>query len=206
MTDTERLRKLRRARAELEQTRVGWVQAKDNLSNHGHWKTAMQLLLALEEEFAPDVPALGPVIPGDKSLLLQSLTHATTGLSYYPAFDCGWKQGVSCLASEPVTVTRHSGNANSGFSVYATGESGLRYYYQHMESAGRAAVGSKVKKGGKIGAIGDFVGARVPHLHLGINIEQLAGKGKQLKYGKTGNGPPYTTGSPTVAVQLKEMT
>jgi hypothetical protein len=36
-----------------------------------------------------------------------------------------------------------------------------------------------------------------------MNVEALLGKGKQLKYGKTGNGPDYSHGSPTVGVQLE---
>jgi Peptidase family M23 len=213
MTDKQRLALLESAVDRLEKTRQGWVQAKDDLAKHGHWKAAMQQLRALEHDLKPPpkpppakVPALGPVFTGDKSLLTYSPTHQTSGLPLYAAFDGGWVKGKRVIAPELVTVTRHSGNSNSGFSLYATGKSGLKYYFQHMESAGRAAVGSKVAKGGKIGVIGDFVGANVPHLHLGINVEALAGNGKQLKYGKTGHGPDYTTGSPVIGAQLKEMT
>ena len=132
-----------------------------------------------------------------------SPTHDTSGLALYSAFDGGWKKGLQVLAPEAMKVTRHSGTDSGGFSVYATGVSGLLYYFQHMESAGRAPVGATVAKGSKIGVLGDFVGARVPHLHLGINIETLAGKGKQLKYGKTGTGPPYTVGSPISALSWR---
>lgn len=217
MTDKQRLALLRDAIARLEKTGEGYVQAKKNLGEHGHWKAAMQQLRAIEGDLAPPpkppppkVPKLGPVFTGDKSLLAYSLTHATSGLPLYPALDGNplvpWAKGAKVIAPEPVTVTRHSGNANSGWSLYATGKSGILYYFTHMESAGRAAVGAKVKKGGKIGVIGDFVGANVPHLHLGLNVEALAGKGKQLKYGASGKGPDYTHGSPTIGAQLSVMT
>jgi hypothetical protein len=212
MTDKERLAKIHKAIDHLERTGVGYRQAKQNINKAPHWKTAMQLLRALEEDFKPDppqppiqVPRLGPPCEGDKSVLIYSPTHDTTGLSYYSAFDCGWVEGKSVIAPEPCKITRLSGNSSSGFSVYATGRSGIKYYFQHMKDAGRAAVGRNLEKGGRIGVIGDFPGARVPHLHLGINVEDIAGKKKQLKYGKTGNGPPYTTGSPTVGAQLAKI-
>jgi hypothetical protein len=215
MNDQERLRLLRNAIDRLEKTGQGFVQAQKAINTHGHWKAAMQILRALEEDLAPapppppppppKVPALGPVFAGDKSLLQCSPTHDTSGLGLYSAFDSGWKKGLLVLAPEAMTVTRHSGTASGGFSVYATGVSGLLYYFQHMESAGRAPVGRAVAKGGKIGVLGDFVGARVPHLHLGINIEALAGKGKQLKFGKTGTGPSYTVGSPDIGAQLAQL-
>lgn len=208
MTDKERLMHLEAAMASLEKTREGYVEAKKDLKKHGNWRNAMKHLLALEKDLKPDpkppsgVPQLGPACAGDKSVLTYSPTHATSGLPLYPAFDSGWKKGMRVVAPEAMTVTRHSGNSSGGFSLYATGVSGLKYYFQHMESAGRAPEGSKVPKGGKIGVLGDFVGARVPHLHLGINIEKIAGKGKQLKYGRTGKGPDYTTGSPSIGAQL----
>lgn len=139
---------------------------------------------------------LGPIVKGDKSILEHDLTHATSGLSLYPAFDTGWTEGVGVLAPEPVTITRHSGGSESGWSLYATGESKLRYYITHLRS-GRAAVGAKVPKGGWLGNVGNFVGARVPHAHVGINVELLLGAGKQLKHNTN-----YTHGQPTIGAQL----
>jgi hypothetical protein len=212
LSDSQRLKMLKKAVEQLEMTNEGWKQAQGHLNDHGHWKTAKQLLHALEIDLAPapkpppkKAPALGPVFVRDKSILMYPPTHHTSGLPLYSAFDGGWVEGKNVIAPEPVRVTRHSGNSNSGYSLYATGESGLKYYFQHMESAERAAVGSKVAKGGKIGVIGDFVGARVPHLHLGINIEALAGSGKQLKYGNPElpiERRDYTLGAPLIGKQL----
>jgi murein DD-endopeptidase MepM/ murein hydrolase activator NlpD len=145
------------------------------------------------------VPALGPVVLGDKSLLDHDLTHATSGLPLYPAFDTGWKDGSRVLAPENVTVTRHSGGSFAGWSVYATGASGLRYFITHLRS-GRAAVGAKVNAGGLLGTVGDFVGARVPHAHVGVNAEALLGPGKQFLHNVN-----YTHGQPTIRQQLAAL-
>jgi murein DD-endopeptidase MepM/ murein hydrolase activator NlpD len=139
---------------------------------------------------------LGPVVKGDKSVLEHSLTHATSGLPLYPAFDTGWKNGTFVLAPERVTVTRHSGGSHAGWSIYATGESKIRYYITHLNQS-RASVGSSVPQGWVLGTVGDFVGARVPHAHVGINVEQILGTGKELKHNTN-----YTGGQPTVGQQL----
>jgi Peptidase family M23 len=214
MTDKERLKLLREALSRLERTQQGYKQAKSDINRHGHWKAALQALHALEDDLTPrpapkrptgKMPDLGPVFPGGKSLLDESLTHATSGLTRYPAFDTNFRAGSRVIAPEGGRVTRHSGNARSGFSLYLTGDSGLKYYFQHMNSEGRAPLG-RIKKGGKIGTVGSasrFPGERVDHNHVGVNVEGILGAGKQLKYGKTGSGPDYTLGAPTIRKQLK---
>jgi hypothetical protein len=214
MTDKERLKILREAISRLERTQQGYKQAKEDFNRHGHWKTAIQALHALEDDLTPqpapksptgNMPDLGPVFRGGKSLLDESPTHDTSGLSGYPAFDTNFRAGSSVIAPEGGTVTRHSGNDRSGFSLYLTGDSGLKYYFQHMNSEGRAPLG-RIEKGGKIGTVGSashFPGERVDHNHVGVNAEAILGVGKQLKYGKTGTGPDYTTGSPTIRKQVE---
>lgn len=145
------------------------------------------------------VPALGPMCPGDKSVLDHDLTHATSGLALYPAFDSCWSEGDPVIAPEQVKITRHSGGSFSGWSLYATGASGLRYYVTHLRSE-RASVGSIVPKGGRIGTVGNFVGARVPHAHVGINAEALLGTGRELMHNTN-----YTHGQPTVGTQLRAL-
>lgn len=139
---------------------------------------------------------LGPIIQGDKSILDHDLTHATSGLSLYPAFDTGFSEGAVVIAPERVTVTRHSGGSHSGWSFYAIGESKLRYYVTHL-NWNRTPVDRVVEKGGRLGTVGNFVGARVPHAHCGINVELLLGTGKQLKHNTN-----YTHGQPIIREQL----
>lgn len=151
----------------------------------------------------PSVPALGPMCSGDKSVLDHVLTHATKGLDFYPAFDTCWHVGDVVEAPEEVKIIRHSGGTTSGYSIYATGKSGLRYYVTHLNSR-RAAVGTVVPEGGRLGTVGDprdFPGARVAHAHVGINVELLLGVGKQLRHNTN-----YTTaGQPTVGTQLRTL-
>ena len=139
---------------------------------------------------------LGPIIQGGRSILQEDLTHATSGLPLYPAFDTGWTPGSVVVAPERLKVTRHSGGAYSGYSIYATGDSGIKYYVTHL-SPWRTEVGVTVPKGGRLGSVGRFVGARVPHAHVGINVELLFGAGKQLKHNTN-----YTHGAPTIGKQL----
>jgi hypothetical protein len=215
MTDKERLKLLQEALARLEKTNQGYRQAQVDINKHGHWKTAIQTLHALEDDLTPSaaapkpptgkVPNLGAVYRGGKPFLDEALTHATGGLPLYPAIDTNWKAGSAVIAPEGGTVTRHSGGGSSGFSLYLTGDSGLKYYFQHMNSEGRAPLG-RLKKGGKIGTVGsadDFPDVNVAHNHVGINVEAILGAGKQLKYGETGTGPNYTLGAPTIRKQLE---
>jgi Peptidase family M23 len=213
MSDKERLKLLRQALSRLARTQQGYKQASKDINRHGHWKAAIQALHALEDDLTPrppptlsgKMPDLGPVFRGGKSLLDEACTHDTSRLSRYPAFDTNFRAGSSVIAPEGGRVTRHSGNDRSGFSVYLTGDSGLKYYFQHMNPEGRAPVG-RIEKGEKIGTVGSarrFPRARVDHNHVGVNCEAIIGAGKQLKYGRTGTGPDYTLGSPTIRKQLE---
>lgn len=205
MTDSQRRRLLRRAVARLRRTKEGYNP------EGGHWRAALALLDELDQSLKPDppapkVPALGPVTPGGASLLKLSLTHQTSGLPLYPALDTAFTAGAKVIAPEAGVVTRLSGGPSAGYSVYVTGESGLRYYFTHMNPE-RADLGP-IAKGEKIGVVGSpsrFPGARVAHVHLGVNIERIAGAGKQLRYGANGSGPDYTTGSPSIGEQLRSL-
>lgn len=142
---------------------------------------------------------LGPIIAGDKSILDHDLTHATSGLALYPAFDTGWREGDTVIAPELVTVTRHSGGPDAGWSLYATGASGLRYYITHLRFD-RVGAGLQRAKGARLGTVGNFPGARVPHAHVGVNAEALLGAGRQLRHNTN-----YTHGQPTIGSQISHL-
>lgn len=206
MKDAERRKLLKKAMVRLRQTKEGYN------TTGGHWRAAMAMLDELDQDLKPDVkpkpkvPLLGPVQAGGSVLLRASLTHQTSGLPLYPAYDTAFAAGTTIIAPEDGEVTRHSGGTSAGWSLYMTGESKLQYYLTHLNST-RRPVGP-VKRGQKLGTVGSatqFPGARVSHCHFGINIEKLVGAGKQLKYGKNGNGPDYTLGAPTVGAQLAKL-
>ncbi len=165
------------------------------------WAQAMELIDEVEKNLTkPPVPNLGPCIPGGKPVLLESPTHNTDGLfddtgSYYPAFDFGWRAGVSVLAVEPMRVSAQS-SSMGGDAFFATGESGIKYWIGHIVGAPRT--GTKFMRGQVIGRIGAIPG--VDHGHYGLDVRALIGR--DLKWGRRGNGPDYTWGAPTIGQQL----
>jgi hypothetical protein len=142
-------------------------------------------------------PDLGPVFKGGKSVLDHDLTHATGGIPLYPAFDDAFTAGTPIIAPEFLTVTRDS-SSSPGDAFYATGRSGLRYWFGHLVSAPLA--GTKFAKGAVVGKVlGHSVGGG-PHVHVGVNIENLYGRGKELIHHTN-----YTHGAPTVGTQLAAL-
>ena len=139
----------------------------------------------------PKLPPLGPLYPGGKSLLDQDCTHATSGISFYPAFDEVWGAGRTVIAPEPLTVTR-VGGSNPGHAFYADGISGIRYWFGHLTASPR--VGTKFAKGQKIGTTFNF---NAPHCHCGVNVEKLWGARRELVHRTN-----YTHGAPRIGVQL----
>lgn len=203
MTDRQRLALLRQARRELELTKDGYDPAG------GHWRRAFGPLQALEDDLekppkpkpSPKVPSLGPLWRGGKSVLLHQLTHETGGIPLYPAFDDAFVPGRVIIAPEQLEITKSS-SSHPGDAFYALGRCDIEWWFGHLVSA--PAVGRKFRKGEKIGVVLDHSIGGGPHVHAGVNVERLLGKGKQLEYGRNGNGPPYTWGSPTVGEQLRK--
>lgn len=197
MNDQQRLRKLNRARGHLRRTRQGYVQyAKDKRGSE--WKAALALLEEVVEDLkGVRVPDLGPVWVGGKSVLEHDLTHATSGIPLYPAFDDAFNQGRVIVAPEPLTVTRAS-SSRPGLAFYATGKSKLRYWFGHLDRT--HAAGTKFSKGASVGRVAANTLGGGPHVHVGINVELLLGVGKELAHRTN-----YTHGAPTVGEQLRRL-
>lgn len=200
MNDAKRLELLLAAKRELVATKQGFVQWDENHSGT-HWPRAMAALAKLEADLRPDpVPQLGPIRRGGKSLLAYQLTHNTDGIPLYPAFDDNWGAGSISIAPEPLVVVSPYTSSNPGAAFYARGASGIDYWIGHLTSSPR--IGRRFARGEEIGRSVAQTGAE--HTHWGINVERLLGKGKQLKYGRNGNGPDYTYGAPAIGVQLRQ--
>lgn len=143
----------------------------------------------------PDrVPDLGSVWHGGLSVLDHDLTHPTSGIALYPAFDDAFVPGREIIAPEAIEVTRASGS-NPGDAFYAAGDSKIDYWFGHLVSA--PAVGKRFSKGQTIGTVLDHDVGGGPHTHVGVNVERLLGSGKQLEHHTN-----YTHGAPTVGDQL----
>ncbi len=199
MTDAARRKLLASALAELRKTKEGYDPTG------GHWRRAFGALQALDDDLKPapkppkpadKVPALGPVWEGGKSILLHDLTHATEGIPLYPAFDDAYVPGRAIIAPEHLEVTKQS-SSRPGEAFYASGKSKIDYWFAHLVSA--PATGRKFDKGEKIGTVLDHSIGGGPHVHVGINVERLLGRGKQLAH-KTN----YSHGSPSVGAQLRK--
>lgn len=196
MTDTQREALLRSAMADLRKTEEGY---KDN-PNGPNWQNAFRKLEQLRADLGKTpIPALGPVLERDQSMLLYAPTHNTDGVPNYPAFDAGFGQaGRWIIAPEALTIQRQSG-AQGGDAVYARGKSGIDYWIGHIGVA--PPTGKVFTKGTRIARIADQSGT--DHVHWGLDVRPLTGK--SLKYGRNGNGPDYTYGAETIGVQLGKM-
>lgn len=165
------------------------------------WKKAMALIDKVEAALEPvRVPNLGPLKIGGKSVLLHQLTHDTDGFEgIWPAFDdTNVRVGQTVLAPESCRVIDHTGS-DGGVGFKARGVSGIVHLFLHQ--ATRPSVGATFLRGDKISTV-----ARIrpdqggPHIHYALDTRPLIGK--WLKYGRNGNGPDYSYGSPTIGVQL----
>lgn len=196
LSPSQRLALIRKAQRELKLT-TGYDP------KGGHWKVAMAALKKLESDVAtppaPKVPAFGPVIRGGRQMGLEDPTHNTDGIPHYPAFDTGFgMKGLAVLAPEALTITDDTSSAQGGDAFYAKGASGLLYWFGHIVNVPKQ--GTKFRKGQQLTTIADQSGT--DHLHVGIDARGVIGQ--DLKYGKNGNGPDYTHGSPAIAAQLQK--
>lgn len=141
----------------------------------------------------PTLPPLGAVCVGGTPVLMQDLTHATSGLPLYPALDDAFGAGRTVIAPEPMIVTR-VGSSKPGVSCFCDGASGIRWWFGHLHAAPSAP---RYAKGEGFGKTCATVAGGGPHLHVGINVERLWGTGRQLLHHQN-----YTHGSVKIGVQL----
>jgi hypothetical protein len=204
MTDKQRLELLEYALDELRKTKEGFDSAGQT---GGHWRRAMQRLDALEEDLKPKAqqltaskrgPKLGPVWKGGKPILEQDCTHPTGGIPLYPAFDDAFVAGRQIIAPEALEVTRES-SSRPGDAFYAKGRSGIRYWFGHLVKA--PAVGTTFRKGETMGTVLDHNIGGGPHVHVGINIEDVVAVGRELAR----SPKDYTHGGPLIGKQLEAL-
>ena len=202
LNDRQRLNLVKQVRKHLENTTQGFEDFKKT-GKGSEWRAALEALdelaedLELEKPASPKVPALGWVVKGGVSALTHDLTHATDGVDHMPAFDEGFGlPGLGVIAPESLTVTkigrfvRRDGKPN-GRSVYATGESGIRWVFGHVEDV--PEVGAKIRKRAQFCTISP--NHEVPHLHCGVDARALTGRDLE-------HHTNYTHGAPTVGAQL----
>ncbi len=197
MTSAQIATLLRSCRADLKKTAEGYLTHP----NGPQWAKAMPKLdKAIAELTGPPVPALGPVKPNGLAVLLHALTHNTDGFEgIWPAFDdTDVNVGTPVVAPESCTVIDHTGS-DGGVGFKVRGTSKIVHLFLHCSV--RPPVGATFAKGAKLSTV-----ARIredqggPHIHYALDTRPLIGV--WLKYGRNGNGPDYTYGSPTIGAQL----
>ena len=183
--------------ADLRKTEKGYRPTNGTGPNWGNAARKRDMLLA--DLSKPGVPELGPVLEDGLDMLLMAPTHNTDGVPGYHAFDTGFGQaGRWVIAPEKLTITKQSG-AMGGDAVFARGASKIEYWIGHISPA--PANGKVFLKGARISRIANQ--AATDHVHWGLDTRPLTGQ--LLKYGRDGNGPDYTWGSPTIGAQLAKM-
>lgn len=176
----------------------------------GHYRAVDQYLNQVEAEMKRRTlppkelwKRIGAIQPDGRSLLDMSLTHDTSGISLFPAVDSAWGGGggVVVVAPEVCVVDTKDTSAAPGEAVYLTGASKLRYWVGHLDRDW--PLGHEFHKGDVIGKTLPIPG-KSDHIHWGVNAEAILGAGKELKWGRTGKGPRYTLGAPTIRQQLSK--
>ncbi len=86
--------------------------------------------------------------------------------------------GTPIVTSEPGKVIGKGATGAGGISAWVKGDSGMAYYYAHMQSWARdLAVGQRVEKGYVIGFVGDSGNAEGGASHLHIQTHPNGGPG-----------------------------
>jgi hypothetical protein len=195
MTDKQIVNSMRRARQHLK--------AATGFNPDGPHYTAVLDELALVEKahLAPPLPRLGPLYAGAPATLDLDFTHLTSGLGW-PAFDVALTgdpgPSTPILAPETMTVDTKDSSAHPGEAFYATGRSGIRWWFAHLDRDW--PLGTVLSKGVVVGkTLKTDVGGGT-HLHLAANIIPITGR--HARYGRDGDGPQYTHGPYTLRTEL----
>lgn len=201
MNDQQRAALVRSMWADLRKTEKGYTEDGGTGPN---WQNAARKRdVLLKDLSTPPVPQLGPVKPNGLAVLLHALTHNTDGFEgVWPAFDdTNVSVGTPVVAPEAVTIIDHTGS-DGGVGFKARGKSKIIHLFLHC--ATRPPLGASYAKGARLSTV-----ARIradqggPHIHYALDTRPLVGA--WLKYGRDGNGPDYTYGSPTIGAQLEKM-
>ena len=120
-----------------------------------------------------------PVVGIDGSDLRDSFHAPRSGGRTHHAIDIAAPRGTPLVAATDGTITRMHWNGLGGRTLYLTSADGrYDFYYAHLDSyAAGVAVGTRVRRGDVIGAVGSTGNARGPHLHLQVLDKRGGGRG-----------------------------
>lgn len=200
MTNERRKALLKEAKAHLANTTIGGKEYA-RTGKGSEWEAAYSKINRVIADLTPTLPALGPLYAGAKNTLDWDFTHMTSGLGW-PAFDVALSgdpgPSMAILAPEFMTVDTKDSSASPGEAFYATGRSGIRYWFAHLKNDW--PLGTKLSKGVVVGhTLPTSIGGGT-HLHLAIDLRPVTGR--HARYGRDGDGPNYTHGPYTLRTEL----
>jgi len=120
-----------------------------------------------------------PVVGIQGGQLRDSFAAARSGGRTHNAIDIAAPRGTPLVAVTDGTVTRKHWNALGGNTLYLTSADGrYDYYYAHLDRyADGIEIGSRVRRGDVLGAVGSTGNAQGPHLHFQVLDKHGSGRG-----------------------------
>jgi hypothetical protein len=201
MTDKRRAEILKEAKRHLANTITGGKEYA-RTGRGSEWKEAYADIDRVIADLLPKLPNLGVLYAGAKPTLDWDFTHMTSGLGW-PAFDVALTgdpgPSTPILAPETMTVDTKDSSASPGEAFYATGLSGIRWWFAHLDRDW--PLGTKLSKGVVVGKTLPTTVGGGTHLHLAVNIIPITGR--HARYGRDGDGPNYTHGPYTLRTELQ---
>lgn len=201
MTNKAMKQRLLAAKEHLENTKISGAEFA-RTGKGSEWVAAYKDIDTVIKALVPPLPNLGPLYAGAPNTLDIDFTHMTSGLGW-PAFDVALTgdpgPSIPILAPEFMVVDTKDSSASPGEAFYATGRSGLRYWFAHLKNDW--PLGTKLSKGVVVGhTLPTSVGGGT-HLHLAIDLRPVTGR--HARYGRDGDGPNYTHGPYTLRTELQ---
>lgn len=120
-----------------------------------------------------------PVVGIEGHDLRDSFSAGRSGGRTHNAIDIAAPTGTPVVAITDGTVSRKHWNALGGRTLYLTSADGrYDYYYAHLDSyADDVEVGTVVRRGQVLGAVGSTGNAQGPHLHFQVLDKRGGGRG-----------------------------
>ena len=120
-----------------------------------------------------------PVVGIEGHDLRDSFSAGRSGGRTHNAIDIAAPTGTPVVAITDGTVSRKHWNALGGRTLYLTSADGrYDYYYAHLDSyVDGIEVGSTVRRGQVLGAVGSTGNAQGPHLHFQVLDKRGGGRG-----------------------------
>lgn len=121
------------------------------------------------------IPVVG-IEPGDLS---DSFNSPRSGGRTHRSIDISAPSGTPIVAVVDGTVTRKHWNRLGGRTLYLSSADGRHdYYYAHLDAYENGIeIGSDVRQGDVLGAVGSTGNARGPHLHFQVLENNRSGRG-----------------------------